>query len=343
MRRRDFVGSMAVSAVLGTAGLAAAERRRILPPGDATSPLVPGREAMPGLRPFLDAVRVGAFRTHRSLTVAWLHGPSPTALVDVATLDEARARGDLSLSELPQAAVPVLVVDNRGKRPALLLAGEIVVGGKQNRVVAEDVLLPPSSGPRQIAVYCVEQGRWAGSTKDFAAPGALAAPKLRSELLARAPQEQVWNEVSRSSSRVAAASPTASYQAVLDKPEVQAHQHDAERAFDRATPADVNGAAVFLGERLSALDLFHDPTLFAREWPKLLRAHAVETYGVIPAGKADEPRLRTRLTDLLRRAALAEGTRRPTPGAGALFEFRVEPARGTALLADTHVVHAALL
>src|SRR5439155_19434269 len=121
----------------------------------------------------------------------------------------------------------VPVTENRGKRHVLLLAGEIVVGGKQNRVVAEDVLLPPVSGPRQIAVYCVEQGRWASTAKDFVAPGSLAAPKLRSELLARQAQRQVWNEVSRYAARAAAPSPTGSFPGAFDKPDVQAHQQEA--------------------------------------------------------------------------------------------------------------------
>jgi hypothetical protein len=346
MRRRSFVGFIGAvaSAVLGGPGRVAADRVRILPPAsaDAGGPLL-HTEAIPVLGPFLDAVRIGPLRAHGSLAVLWLTGPPAGALLDVATLDEARARGDLILSELPQAAVPAVVADNRARRPVLLLAGEIVLGGKQNRVVAEDVLLPPASGPRQIAVYCVEQGRWAGTTKDFSSQGALAASRLRSEIMARAPQAQVWSEVSRSASRLAAASPTGSYQAVLDKPEVQAYQQDAERALDRTAPAATSGAAVFTGERLLGVDLFHDPALFAREWPKLLRAHALETYGSVAPAKGDEPRLRARLAELVRLAARAEGTRRPTPGSGALYEFRVDRARGTAVIADAQVVHAAML
>jgi len=84
-------------------------------------------------------VRVGELRAHGSLVVFWLHAAAPTTAIDVVTLDEARARGDVVVSERADASVSVLVTENRGKRHVLLLAGEIVVGGKQNRVVAEDV------------------------------------------------------------------------------------------------------------------------------------------------------------------------------------------------------------
>ena len=345
MRRRDFVGLMgtAASVVLVGAGPAMADRVRVLPAIDRPEDQPAGGEKIPALKTFLDGVRVGELRAHGSLAVFWLHAALPTTVFDVVTLDEARARGDVVVSERADAAVSVLVTENRGKRHVLLLAGEIVVGGKQNRVVAEDVLLPPVSGPRQIAVYCVEQGRWASTAKDFVAPGSLAAPKLRSELLARPAQQQVWNEVSRYAARAAAPSPTGSFQAVFDKPEVQAHQQQTVNAIDGKTPSDTRGAAVFVGESFSGIDLFHDATLFAREWPKLLRAHAIETYGRASADAAGEASLRARLKVLLTGASTAEGRKRPTPGTGALFEFRVERTRGTALVAEGQVVHAALL
>jgi hypothetical protein len=222
--------------MLAGPGPASADRVRVLPSVERT-------EDLP-LQTFLDGVRVGELRAHGALAVFWLHASPPATALDVLTLDEARARGDVVVSERPDAAVSVLVTENRGKRHVLLLAGEIVVGGKQNRVVAEDVLLPPAGGPRQIAVYCVEQGRWAAAPKDFAVPGSLAAPKLRSELLARPPQQQVWNEVSRYAARAAAPSPTGSFQAVFDKPEVRAHQQQTASAIDGNTPPDTRGAAV---------------------------------------------------------------------------------------------------
>ena len=60
-------------------------------------------------------------------------------------------------------------------------------------------------------------------------------------------------------------SATGSYQAIHDKPEVQAHQKDVEGALDLRTVAGAQGAAVFAAETLVGLDLFQDPSLFARE------------------------------------------------------------------------------
>src|SRR6185312_11829911 len=97
----------------------------------------------------------------------------------------------LLITERGSATVPELIVDNRGKLHVLLLAGEILVGGKQNRVLKEDVLLPPASGARNLGVYCVEQGRWNIGRTDFDSKSTLASPSLRSRLMQKADQAQV--------------------------------------------------------------------------------------------------------------------------------------------------------
>jgi hypothetical protein len=58
------------------------------------------------------------------------------------------------------AEVNRLVLVNNSKRPLLLLAGEIVSGGKQDRVIGKDRIVPAESDPVDLSVFCVEPGRW---------------------------------------------------------------------------------------------------------------------------------------------------------------------------------------
>jgi hypothetical protein len=273
------------------------------------------------------------------LHVVWLAG-RPASPLPVVTLDEARQRGDLRIVEREHATVPTLIVENRGKSHALLLAGEILLGGKQNRVLVEDVLLPPASGPRDIGVYCVEQGRWAGRSKEFEAKGTFAAPGLRSRVMEKADQSRVWAEVDRYARAAAAPSPSRDYQAVYEQPDVKAHVEGVTRDLGEP-PAPALGAAVFIGGALAGLDLFGDPSLFARQWPKLLRAQSLDAYRR-PA-EPDDKGLRGRVEELLRIAALAPGTARTNAGVGRLFESRVEGHRAAALVHAGRVVHVAIL
>ena len=65
------------------------------------------------------------------------------------------------------AQVNQLVLVNNSKRPLILLAGEIVTGGKQDRVIGKDRIIPAESDPMDLGVFCVEPGRWVGSSDRF--------------------------------------------------------------------------------------------------------------------------------------------------------------------------------
>ena len=45
-------------------------------------------------------------------------------------------------------------------------SGDIVKGGKQDRVLTVSLVLPPRSGRIAIAAFCVEQGRWSARGKE---------------------------------------------------------------------------------------------------------------------------------------------------------------------------------
>jgi hypothetical protein len=340
--RRSVIGAMGMAAMGAMAGVARADRIRILP-GEPTpdAPSGPG-QTVPVFQRFVSAIRIGPARAHRGLQVFWLYGPEADVPLDIATLEEARAGGRLVITEEERASVPTLVIDNRGKSHVLLLAGEILIGGKQNRVLREDILLPPLSGPRNIGVYCVEQGRWDQGRKAFEARGSFAAPGLRSHLLDRTDQQRVWAEVERYAARAQAPSPTGSYQAVYDKTEVKEHLDSVERGLDHRAAPGALGAAVFAGERLAGLDCFCDPGLFAREWPKLLRAQALEVYRE-PSAAPGEALLRVRVEELLAWASTVSGLLRANAGVGRVFEFRAERTRGSALVFAGRVPHVAVL
>ncbi len=65
--------------------------------------------------------------------------------------------------------VNTLVLVNNSRQPLLLLAGEIVTGGKQDRVIAKDRIVPAGSDPIDLSVFCIEPGRWTESSPVFGA------------------------------------------------------------------------------------------------------------------------------------------------------------------------------
>jgi len=111
---------------------------------------------------------------HGNLTVFPVVAGRSYPTGEFLTLDEGLRSGEVVVTEagelqglvrrhpLPAvrggAQVNRLVLVNNSKRPLLLLAGEIVTGGKQDRVIGKDRIIPAESDPVDLSVFCVEPG-----------------------------------------------------------------------------------------------------------------------------------------------------------------------------------------
>lgn len=130
---------------------------------------------------------------------------------DFITLDEGIRSGDVVVTEVgnmhamirrpmpnyrPGPQVNTLVLVNNSKRPLILLAGEIVTGGKQDRIVGKDRIIAPESDPVDLSVFCVEHGRWTETSDKFSSSNYLMAqPTVRKQAMAEKDQQKVWAEV----------------------------------------------------------------------------------------------------------------------------------------------------
>ena len=110
------------------------------------------------------ANRISTPTVHENIAVYFVHGQSAAGPVP-ATLQEALARGDVEVVETGN--VRELEIENKGSEPVFVQFGDLVKGGKQDRVLTVSLVLPPKSGRVPIGSYCVEQGRWsARGTED---------------------------------------------------------------------------------------------------------------------------------------------------------------------------------
>jgi hypothetical protein len=246
------------------------------------------------------------------------------------TLDEGLHSGDVVITEAGQARglirhrpgepsiihpirdaeVNRLVLVNNSKRPLLLLAGEIVTGGKQDRVIGKDRIVPAESDPVDLSVFCVEPGRWVASNgkSNFGltqnnAPSLFAAPVVRSKAMAAKDQQQVWDSV-RSSQRVMAetvevtgaaseVTSTSSYAGVMDNKEVQKQvdtiAEPVQRNYESVRQLrDKNavGVVVAVNGEIVWADIFASTQLLQKYWPKLVRSYATEA--VVTRAKGGE-------------------------------------------------------
>jgi hypothetical protein len=104
-----------------------------------------------------DGIRVTGPVTHDNLAIYFLHGTSAPGPVPL-TLQEALDQGKVTVFET--GSVNQLSIENTGSEEVFVQAGDIVKGGRQDRVLTVSLVLPPNSGKMPIGAYCVERGRW---------------------------------------------------------------------------------------------------------------------------------------------------------------------------------------
>ena len=238
------------------------------------------------------------------------------------TLDEGFKSGEVEVTEAGRAAglvrprggpvrplrgdqVNTLVLVNHSKRPLLLLAGEIVTGGKQDRIIAKDRIVPADADPIDLSVFCIEPGRWTGATSSFGASANAPAksfmvqPEVREQAMAAQNQQQVWDSVRGAISNMAAAAPatagsegfsaremgTTSYAKAMQSEAVSEKVDEAaapvtqarEQVLAKLREEHAVGVVVAVRGEIIWADLFASTDLLARYWTKLVRSYAAES------------------------------------------------------------------
>ena len=266
---------------------------------------------------------------HGNLTVFPVVAAKSYPTGEFLTLDEGLRSGEVVVTEagnvqglIRRRQTPVLrndgaqvnrlVLVNNSKRPLLLLAGEIVTGGKQDRVIGKDRIVPAESDPVDLSVFCVEPGRWVATSEHFGASGAMygkvhggpvpapstmmAQPSVRAKAMGDKNQGEVWDEVKKQreavSAQMVAAAPmvatevagTSSYARVMENEEVK-KQIDAVAApieqnyqslIRQLRDRNAVGVVVAVNGRLIWADIFASADLLGKYWPKLVRSYASE-------------------------------------------------------------------
>lgn len=266
--------------------------------------------------------RISAPYSHKNLTIYLIHGKDETNKSNILTLQEAMQRGILRVYETDD--VNELEVQNISKQfDVFIQSGDIVKGGKQDRVLAVSIIIAARSGRVKIDAFCVESGRWQKRGNEDVGQFSSSNDRIVSKELKLAAngarsQTEVWEKVSEAQQKlsrnvggsVTSASSRSSLQLSLENGKVAATADEYVRALSGliAGKSDVIGYAFAVNGELNSADIYVSNALFKKLWPRMLKAAAVE--------------------------ALAERNARTTAAApakpGAVSEFIVDADRGRA-------------
>ncbi len=189
----------------------------------------------------------------------------------ITSLDRAIRRGRLKIREHGGGLVPWLEVKNTSRNPILLMAGEILLGGKQNRLVASDFLVRPRSDWVRVPVFCGEQHRWTGGSGGmFKSSKTMVPAPMRRELGGGATQDSVWRGAGEQLSRFGASTETQNIQKIYEDSELGKALKCFHKPSWKSFPRGTIGMVVVAGRRVLGIEVLASNRLFKDNWRKVL-------------------------------------------------------------------------
>lgn len=288
----------------------------------------------------LRVLELGTPISYRNLTIVPIHARQIKDLTDYITLDEAVRKGYVTVTEIGGGRVPQARVENNSTKYIFLMAGEILTGCKQDRLVGKDLLLGPK---REVVlpVYCCEHGRWRSVSKEFEDFDAAAIPELRAMIQLEAGQSTIWNNIGNQYSRLGVSSPTGALQEAYKdertKRAIEGYVTNLERIPHLAE--DTVGVAVGIGDEIVSIDIFPNHQIFSKLWPKLLRSYAM---GAIQIKAETSDITREKAKELLNKIYGASYERKPALDLGEEITMSSPEITSFALVYRGSVVHLSL-
>jgi hypothetical protein len=305
-------------------------------------PMIPqtGRH-VPQLARYLDCIEIYGSVAFRQLSVFPVrmrdHAELPGSWL---TMDQALEQGVLIVSEKGTGGVvPLVTVRNRSPSDlVIILTGDLLAGGKQTRVVRQDIALAPGH-TAELSVFCVEPHRWEGES-GFRAANTLAPASLQQELRRGAEQERVWREVARNNALLGAENRTGSLEAALNADMVRGQLIEIRERLLPQIPADTVGIIVVDGDRALGAEFFGRSGLAIAFLPKLLDAYAVDVLLKRSAEyRPDSTRQQQAAIEFLRRVQRASSHDVGTSGSGTGIRTRGGGLLGDGVCVEGAVVH----
>ena len=251
--------------------------------------------------------------THNNLTVFLVHGKDQTTRTFL-TLQEALAQKKVRVYETRE--VNELAIRNLSNENIYVQAGDIVRGGDQDRMISIDFIVPPKSGRMPIAAFCVESGRWNKRGNEESAvfvssENGVVSKEIKLAAKSKKSQQEVWETVKvaqdKLSSNVGGSVRNRASESSLELSVEDPKVKETTAAYLKSLSGllqnkrDVIGYVFAINGKVNSADIYASHALFAKLWPKLIKASSVEAVAEIQKGLDHPP-----VTDETVKAFLAE-------------------------------------
>jgi hypothetical protein len=200
---------------------------------------------------------------------------------DLVPLGEALKKGLITVTERGSTSfenVHYLRFNTHTKKSVYISGGEIVSGGRQDRIVVRDTILRPSEKDQYVPVMCVEEGRWSEKEKKFEY-GNFANNHLRKVVDSTPNQVLIWGEIDRQLQAGAFKNKSFAYLSrYQDKKYMLKHDEYFHFFMDKFARSDSNvvGFVALTGDKIIGTDVFAGTDLFYPQLDPLLHGYIDE-------------------------------------------------------------------
>ncbi len=206
------------------------------------------------------------------------------------TLESAIKTSKIRIQEMSSGGtVNTLRFTNTSKDTIIIGMGDIVKGGKQDRVIEKDLLINPGQSI-PVSVYCVEHGRWVAArgrnnnSASFSNYHSNINNTVRKSIVKEKSQSMVWQKVAEINDANGTKTGTGTYTAVSNSAKYNTEVSEYVAEFNKSISADpsIVGLLAVTGDRIIGCDIYGTPQLFKSNLNNILNSYISEA---ITSGK----------------------------------------------------------
>lgn len=202
-----------------------------------------------------------------------------------SNLEDAINKDELEVTEIDASGtVNKLFAENNSTDTVYIMAGEVVKGGKQDRIIGQDVVIAPGEKVN-LAAFCVEHGRWtkgkskgANGNDKFDGYFNVSSKEVRKAAVVDKNQGRVWEKVAETTAGNDVSSGTSTYTALGNSKEYKEVVEKYMKRFKSAWDADgkVVGVVAVSGDKVIGTDIFATHDLFVNSYNNLLHSYTTD-------------------------------------------------------------------
>lgn len=280
-----------------------------------------------------NAYRISSPYTYKNLSIFLIHGKDESKKGNVITLQEAMERKLFRVYETSD--VNELEVENISKSlDVFIQSGDIVKGGKQDRILGVSIIIPARSGRISIEAFCVESGRWEKrgneDSKQFnSSTDRIVTKELKIAANDSRSQQEVWNKVSEAQANLAKnvggsvnGASASSLQLSLENRRVVTNIDEYIKKLDSIIDgkSDVIGYAFAINGQINSADVYVSNSLFKKLWVKNLKATATEAVAASRGVRLAEPVKADKVKDFITDSEKAKSSERSASAGARLIK-----------------------